>query len=89
MGKDQPRAKSIEPTKLAMIANTIYGYYKKMFPKLLPRHDQRLRVCTRIWYNRLHHTGYKVSKEDLLNMLHSQETNDLLLKDGEGEETKI
>ena len=86
--KSKPRAKSIKPTKLAKIANTIYGYYRNLLPNLIPRHDQRLRVCTRAWYNRVYHTGYKVSREDLLTMRHAQEINGLLIKNGEGEETE-
>ena len=85
--KPKPRAKSIPSSQLAKIANTIYQYIKDALPKLLPRHYTKLRTCARGWYNQLYHTGYKVTTEEFLDLLHTQETSSLMMREGPGEET--
>ena len=86
--KATPRAKGTHPTKLAQIADTIYDHYKGLLPNLLPRHNTRLRACTKEWYKKMYDTGYQVSREVLLDMLQTQVVNELRINNPEGEDTE-
>ena len=86
--KAKARAKSIDPGTLAQTANSIYDYYKDLLPPMLPKHNTRLRACTKDWYRKLYHTGYHISKSELLDVLHTHELNDLRIKHCEGEDAE-
>ena len=86
--KPKARAKSIDSGRLAQIAITIFDYFQSLLPPLLPKHSTRLRACTKEWYRKLYHTGYHIPKSDFLDILHSQELDDLRVKHPPGEDTE-